>query len=75
MSKECDKPRNLDTVTCRNCEESKLSYTCFSKVISLTHIKAGHYSRDCTKKKDWSKVKCNNCGESKFYVQQYSRKT
>lgn len=26
ISKECDKPRNLDTVTCRNCEESKVSY-------------------------------------------------
>lgn len=23
ISKECDKPRNLDTVTCRNCEEGE----------------------------------------------------
>ena len=23
MSKECEKPRNPATVTCRNCEESK----------------------------------------------------
>jgi hypothetical protein len=67
MARDCDQPRDVSTVTCRNCDEGKVPFAeigwfCTRRLTD--YILVGHFSRDCTQKKDWSRVKCNNCGES-----------
>lgn len=63
MSKECDKPKNPATTTCRNCEQSESSRA-FLRSTNILNLLVGHFSRDCPQPKDWSKVKCSQCGES-----------
>ncbi|KMU89531.1 hypothetical protein CIHG_07338 [Coccidioides immitis H538.4] len=55
MSKECDKPRNMDNVTCRNCEKTgHMSRDCpeekdWSKVQCTNCKEMGHTFRRCNK--------------------------
>jgi hypothetical protein len=64
MAKECDQPRNPATMTCRNCDQRKLS-TDFVNKNAANVLSVGHMSKECPKPRDYSKVKCSNCDQSK----------
>jgi len=64
MSKDCDQPRNMDNVTCRNCEKTgHFNRDCPEPKDCMCHPNSKKRTNDGTKLMNFkgSKVQCSNC--------------